>query len=343
MNLAPRIAMFVLVGIPAVAIITRVLRLKATTVVAVLQDATPVLLILAWVGLAMATIRASWVVAAVAALLCAYHLVLIARLVHRVEAPSWTRAAPKARVAVANVYVDNDDMEAAARQLAATEAEVLVVVETTERFRAAFDAVGGRDRFPHAVFDPDDDSDYAVSLYTNIADASLGMIDIGPLRATLARVPLGNRMLHVVGAIPVAAVDRGGYGTWRRQLRALSRYAASHRGPLVIVGDLNTTIHRAAFTELRDAGLADAHDTLGKGLRPSFKLAAAGALARLGPLVRLDHALCNRKVWATRVDDLDAAGSDHRPFVVTLAVRPSRSRRLATPMSAPRTPTIGSR
>ena len=105
------------------------------------------------------------------------------------------------------------------------------------------------------------------------------------------------------------------------------------RSPLVIAGDLHTTIHRASYRDLEKVGLNSAHDDLGLGLRPSFKLAAAGILARLGPLVRLDHALTNRSVWATEVHDLDGAGSDHRPFVVTLAARPPRGTRPPTVFS----------
>jgi hypothetical protein len=53
-------------------------------------------------------------------------------------------------------------------------------------------------------------------------------------------------------------------------------------------------------------------------------------LSRIGPLVRLDHALCNASVWPVEAHDLERAGSDHRPFVVTVAVRPTR-RRVARP------------
>lgn len=121
--------------------------------------------------------------------------------------------------------------------------------------------------------------------------------------------------------IPSAAVDPGGYERWHRQMDSLLRYARASSGPLVVAGDLNTTIHRAAYQDVRDTGLDDAHDDLGLGLRPSFKLAAKGILSKLGPLVRLDHALTNRWVWPIEVVDLEPIGSDHRPFVVTLAPR----------------------
>jgi endonuclease/exonuclease/phosphatase (EEP) superfamily protein YafD len=94
-------------------------------------------------------------------------------------------------------------------------------------------------------------------------------------------------------------------------------------GPFVIAGDFNSTRFRPEFKRLLDAGLIDAHDTLGRGLSTSFQLAATGALAAAGGIVRLDHALLSDGVWPVSSRDLDAGGSDHVPFVVTLAVRPN--------------------
>jgi endonuclease/exonuclease/phosphatase (EEP) superfamily protein YafD len=68
-------------------------------------------------------------------------------------------------------------------------------------------------------------------------------------------------------------------------------------------------------------GLIDAHESLGQGLSPSFKLAAEGVLAT-APVVRLDHVFLSHDVRAISAEDLASEGSDHFPFVVTLAVRP---------------------
>ena len=315
-----------LIGLPAVVVVTRLLGLRRFQIFAIVQDTTPVVLLLAWVGLVVAAIARAWPLVAVAGVLAAYHVALVTRLAARNSPPRWVRSAPTTTLALANVYVDNDEFAVAARQLIEVGADVLVVVETTPAFRAAFEAEGGTERYPFRTFDADDDGEYAVSLYARSEPVEIEMIDIGELRCATARVDVGPVELQVVGAIPMAAVDPGGYEVWHRQVQSLSRFAARVDRPLVIAGDLNTTVHRAAFTELDEAGLTDAHDALGEGWRPSFKLSARGALARLGPLVRLDHALTNRWVWATEVHDLETAGSDHRPFVVTLAVRSSRNR-----------------
>jgi hypothetical protein len=60
---------------------------------------------------------------------------------------------------VANVYIDNNRHDEAARQLLAVGADIVVVVKSTPPFRKAFDLAGGALQYPHRTFDVDDDSD----------------------------------------------------------------------------------------------------------------------------------------------------------------------------------------
>ena len=72
------------------------------------------------------------------------------------------------------------------------------------------------------------------------------------------------------------------------------------------------------------ATAAAGHTMLHAGTREylSFKLGAEGALGAVGPLVRLDHALVNGGLWPTSIRNLEPVGSDHVPFVISLAVDP---------------------
>ncbi|HEY0518377.1 MAG TPA: endonuclease/exonuclease/phosphatase family protein, partial [Ilumatobacteraceae bacterium] len=172
------------------------------------------------------------------------------------------------------------------------------------------------------VFDPDDDSDYAVTL---VSKRELGprsrMATIGPLRLAIADIDVGGIATLVTGLNPMATVDPGGHETWKEQIEALKELVPTMSGPLVIAGDLNTTRYRPEFEELLDLGLHDAIDALGKGLNPSFKLGADGVLATVGAVARLDHALVNDGVFPLAVDNLEPCGSDHLPFKLRAAVR----------------------
>ena len=263
-------------------------------------DALPILLASAWIVAIAALLTRHWLLAIVAGGLCAYHVQLVVPRMISARPPRWAKHAPTLDIVVANVYIDNKTPDDAARQLVAAAADVVVVVESTPSFLAILDRVGG-EIYPHRVTDPDDDSDYAVTLASK---HELGprsrMATIGPLRVAIADIDVEGTSTLVVALNPMATVDPGGHETWKEQIEALKEFVPTLSGPLIIAGDLNTTRYRPEFEQLLDLGLDDAIDSLGKGLNPSFKLGADGVLATIGAVARLDHALVNDSVHACR-------------------------------------------
>jgi endonuclease/exonuclease/phosphatase (EEP) superfamily protein YafD len=289
---------------------------------AVGHDALPILLIAAWAVLVSALLTRHWLLAIVAGGVCVYHVMLVVPRMISQRVPRWARHAPTFDIVVANVYVDNKTPQDAARQLVTAAADIVAVVESTPSFLALLDDAGGGDLYPHRVTDPDDHSDYAVTLASK---HELGprsrMATIGPLRLAIADIDVAGTSTLVVALNPMATVDPGGHETWKEQIEALMEFVPTVSGPLIIVGDLNTTRYRPEFEELLELGLNDAIDSLGKGLNPSFKLSADGVLGTIGAVARLDHALVNDSVHAMSVDNLEPCGSDHLPFRLTVAVR----------------------
>jgi endonuclease/exonuclease/phosphatase (EEP) superfamily protein YafD len=288
-------------------------------------DALPILLLTAWVVTIAALVTRHWLLAAVGAVLSIHHLSIILPRMVSARAPRWTKSAPRLDIVVANVFVDNKTPDAAARQLVTSSADAIIVVESTAAFMNVFDDVGGRDTYPHRVSDPDDDSDYAVTVACR---SGLGprsrMTTIGPLRLAIADIEVEGINTLVVALNPMATVDPGGHETWKGQIEALKEFVPTLTGPVIIAGDLNTTRYRPEFQELLDLGLKDAIDTIGMGLNPSFKLGADGVLATIGAVARLDHALVNDCVFPLSVENLDPCGSDHHPFELRVAVRRTR-------------------
>lgn len=290
---------------------------------AIVYDASPWLLGLAWLVLVAAVVQGAWLLALLALAVGAYHLWLVVPRLLRNATPWWVHGAPQMTIAVANVFVDNRTPDEAAKQLAELDVDVVVVVESTPDFLARFDAAGGAQRFPYRVTDPADTSDYAVSVLSrSVVSPRSAVRDIGPLRIAVAEVLLGGRSVVIAGVNPTAAVDPGGYDEWREQIDVLHWLIDRLPEPLVLVGDLNTTRFRPEFRLLLDQGMRDAIDMLGEGLTASFKLAADGPLASVGTVARLDHALVDRKLHPTDFRQLEPCGSDHLPFVLTLAIHP---------------------
>jgi endonuclease/exonuclease/phosphatase (EEP) superfamily protein YafD len=307
-------------------VLTRWLQLlfsvKAGPVMALAYDALPILLVGAWLVLILALLSGHWLLATAAASLSAFHLALVIPRTRSAHLPHWTRHAPTLDLVVANVFVDNETPHEAARQLVAADADLIVLVESTKSFLHIFDEVGGAVAYPHRVTDPDDDSDYAVTIATKLPlGPRTAMKRIGPLCLAIADVEVEDLSTLVIAVNPMATVDPSGHDTWKEQINVLKEFVPTLQGPVIIAGDLNTTQYRPEFQELLALGLSDAIDSLGKGLNASFKLRATGVLGSIGAVARLDHALVNEHLHATAISNLEPCGSDHLPFRLTVAVR----------------------
>jgi endonuclease/exonuclease/phosphatase (EEP) superfamily protein YafD len=185
-----------------------------------------------------------------------------------------------------------------------------------------FDEQGGDRSHPHRVSDPDDTSDYAIAIASRLPlGASSSIRDEGPLRLAVAVVEVGGIATTVTGLNPRATFDSQGQEIWKEQIDELMLYIPTVDGPLVVAGDLNSTKFRPEFEALLDVGLDDAIDSLGQAWKPSFSLRSLGSLGAFGVVARLDQALVNDRIAALHIHNMKPRGSDHVPFVITLAVR----------------------
>jgi endonuclease/exonuclease/phosphatase (EEP) superfamily protein YafD len=293
------------------------------SVLAVAYDLLPLVLFVAPVISITAALTGHILLAATGGLLTCYHAVLIVpRLVAR-RIPSWARSAPHFVLAVANVYVDNETPEEAARQLTGSGADVILIAEATPKFMRTFDGAGGNTTHPHRVSDPADTSDYAVAIASRLPlGRGSEMRTIGSLRLAIAEVQIGGTVTTIAALNPRSTFDDDGQEIWKDQIDELISYVPTVSGPLVVAGDLNSTKFRPEFEELLEVGLDDAIDALGQAWKPSFSLRSVAPVGAAGVVARLDQALVNERIRALTIHDLKPCGSDHLPFVITLAVRP---------------------
>ena len=163
--------------------------------------------------------------AAVGAVLSLYHVSIVVPRMFAARVPRWAKRAPTLEVVVANVFIDNKTPDAAARQLVTTSADVVIVVESTAAFMQTFDDVGGNEAYPYRVSDPDDHSDYAVTIACKREPGPRSRTTtIGPLRLAIADVDVDGISTLVVGLNPMATVDPGGHETWKEQIEALKEF-----------------------------------------------------------------------------------------------------------------------
>jgi endonuclease/exonuclease/phosphatase (EEP) superfamily protein YafD len=224
--------------------------------------------------------------------------------------PAWAAAAPRVSVLEANVYDQNAQPDAAARQILAAGADVLVVVEIDASTVRALRQQGIDQAYPYSTL--------ATGRYrTDVIWSRLPLEDIhtpsGRTDMPSATVVVGDRRLTLLGVHVENAIRSR--GDWTQELETLKDEATAASGPVAVVGDFNSTRWNPPFGDLLAAGLHDAHEAVGQGLSRSWP-----DLGFPVPLMRIDHALVNDQVGVVSVHDVDIPGSDHIGFVTELAV-----------------------
>ncbi|MEU8076611.1 endonuclease/exonuclease/phosphatase family protein [Catellatospora citrea] len=221
-------------------------------------------------------------------------------------------------VAQHNVGAENPDPAGTARDLAASGADVLALVELTEQARGSYEQ-GLAEAYPfHTV-------QGTVGLWSKLPLSDTQPVDtrqdVGPLGATKpADVKLAyNRALRTtvatnhgplavyvahLGSVRVFAANGFGTDDRDRGAQAIGEAVAAERNErVVLLGDLNGTTDDRALADLTSQ-LVSVQDAAGDGFGFSWPAAF--------PLVRIDHILV-RGVRPVKSWVLPATGSDHLP------------------------------
>ena len=234
----------------------------------------------------------------------------------RPSSPSETRFS----VGLANLYVDNEEPDAAARQLLEAAPTILVLTELTPDLLDAFDAAGGSDCYPHRLHREPLEGEYEAGIFSVHAFAAAKVHTEGDLRVVDATVALPDGEVRVVAVHPEAPTSHDGFRTWRRQLRALRGLLAQAEPATIALGDFNAGTLQPPYEALLHTPFRDAHDLMGQALAPSW--GTGPSLPRWVPalVARLDHLLVGPSISVIEIRNLDAVGSDHQPFVADLAL-----------------------
>jgi endonuclease/exonuclease/phosphatase (EEP) superfamily protein YafD len=216
-----------------------------------------------------------------------------------------TSARRELRLATANVFIDNPDVDALVEEVA--DADVVVFVECTAPCR---DAVRRRSvTWPHvADLEREDEFGLIIASRFPLRDVTeiRTMAGVEWLKVTL-ELPSGPVPLVGVHTLPPYRAD------WIPVWHAHLAMSALDSDGSIVAGDLNITPWHPSFVLLRDAGLRD----------------AAGPtdftwpnLPGVPALMALDHVLVGPGIGVAAVERRAGRGSDHRPLVVDLQVSP---------------------
>jgi endonuclease/exonuclease/phosphatase (EEP) superfamily protein YafD len=167
--------------------------------------------------------------------------------------------------------------------------------------------------YPHQHLMPDGNQG-GIALYSRHKILDLDVYEKGGLPTIVALVHSPRGSLNLVCTHPASPSSARYLRTRNRQLAEAGKLAKSKSGPVVLIGDLNTTSWSPYFHDLlRESGLRDSRR--GFGVEPSWPSLPLAVLR-----IPIDHCLVSPSVAIIDRRIGRDVGSDHLPVFVDFAI-----------------------
>ena len=224
--------------------------------------------------------------------------------------PAECAEAPTVRVALANILTSNRDYPAIRRLVERTDPDVLVLQEYASHAEEALSET--LSAFDHRIARRRRDN-FGIAVYSEIpwSSARVKRPTGGPAPQLHLELDYRGEPLHLWAVHPLPPV-KPSYIAMRNDLLAhVGAFAASAQAPVVVAGDLNTTMWSAAYRKFEAQGLTNSRAGRGvMGTWPSW----------LPLRLPIDHVAHTEEIRTCRLKVGPDIGSDHRPLVVDLAL-----------------------
>jgi endonuclease/exonuclease/phosphatase (EEP) superfamily protein YafD len=286
---------------------------------AVASSAVPVALLLAWPILVFALAEQQWFLAAAAASLVGCHVAWLRPRGRRPTMSQWLADAhPMVTVFTANAFFANPDISTVCSEIVASGADVVIILELTPGHVATLHASGVLDAHQWKMVLPDAEGVSGIGLWSRLPVLDLERWNLHGVPQLRGRLELDeDRTLGIV-AVHVPPPWPGSARRWTAGLAELGGVISLEARPVLVAGDLNATWDHRPFRDLMGTGLRDAAIEAGCGSARTWP-----NRRHLPALIRIDHILISGDVTVVWYRIGQGQGSDHRPVVAAMSVRPS--------------------
>ena len=217
---------------------------------------------------------------------------------------------PTVRVLFANVLHSNHRPARLLDLLKAHAPDIVILAEFSPTWLPALSSLSPA--YPVSTFHTYRTS-YTIGLMSRVPVDDLRIVHPGPqgLPTLVGCAHVGARRLTIIGTHPLSPTTPRRARLRDEQLRTLARLAAAEPGPVLLIGDLNTTSWSPIFGDvLRAGGLRDSRE--GFGLQTTWP----APLRWCG--LSIDHGLVSPGVTVRRREVGPWIGSDHFPILLDL-------------------------
>jgi endonuclease/exonuclease/phosphatase (EEP) superfamily protein YafD len=218
-------------------------------------------------------------------------------------------------ILLANVLTSNKEYERVRQLVRSTDPDIFAVLEVSETWMNELSLL--KEKLPHVVSCPRDDN-FGIALFSRIPFEESEIVQLGEagLPTAVARIRFDDTTLTVIATHPLPPTGASIARQRNRQLGELAEYVRSVKGPVIVMGDLNTTPYSPHFKKLLcESGLQDSRR--GRGIQPSWRADIPWFLR-----IPLDHILHSPDITVLSRRLGPNIGSDHLPVILEFSLPP---------------------
>lgn len=228
------------------------------------------------------------------------------------------------RVLVANINAQNQQHEKVISLIQKEQPDVAVFMEVNAVWEEQFRAF--QDQLPH-VYGRSNPYNLGLLVYSRqpLIAPRIEYFGVDKNVSVVSQMEVQGQRLTLVATHPFPPAKNRSFHQRNQQLDQIGQFIKTVRGPVVMVGDLNLSQWSPYYRRLVSrTGLRNARN--GFGVLPTWP--NRRFFNRLPPIpttllaIPLDHCLISPEIQVSNIYVGTDTGSDHRPLVVDLQVRP---------------------
>lgn len=217
---------------------------------------------------------------------------------------------PALTAATINLTLGSADADAVVALVRDRHVDLLALEELTPQARERLRVAGLDDLLPHSAAHPEPGVT-GTGLWSRYAITAVGTVDGFVSQTVQATVQPPSGALTVLAVHP-AAPGPVNHDRWNSDTAHLRDVLAALHGPILMLGDFNTTRDQHPFRQIEAMGYVDATDQAGDGLQLTFPQDRTPV-----PLVGIDHVLTRQVLFhAGTTATAVVPNADHRALIV---------------------------
>ena len=166
--------------------------------------------------------------------------------------------------------------------------------------------------YPYQSVIPRNDN-FGIALYSKYPLENIQSLDFAKngIPSISATVKLEGKEIEIIATHPFPPFNKAFTLEQKLHFQALGKYIKGSENPVVVAGDLNTTVWSSAYKQL--IALSNLKNTRqGFGIIPSWSVNSILQLP-------LDHVLISQQIQTVSIEAMESIDSDHAPIYVKLS------------------------